>query len=172
MPQDLAKIGLTLNEVVEAKMDDWEYEQHVSALVSLREGNDYFQWGMGKVALSAEGKWGDSIIKSLSKDTGVSERSLYDYRKAYRKFGEQILQPVAELHTALPFKAYVEAVKTETDDNPNAPEEWINRAAEEGWTANQLSREIRQTKTKTYASHEHDWNNWKICNKCGLREEV
>ncbi|HEX7456237.1 MAG TPA: hypothetical protein VF303_02105 [Candidatus Nanoarchaeia archaeon] len=169
MKKDLAKIGLTLNEIADSKMEGWDYETHSSAIGSLREGDDYFQWAMGKVAAHAETEWGKSIIKELAKDNNMSPRRLYECRQAYKTFGDKVLRTSAQSGTPpseLAFDAYVAAART------GNPQEWIKKAEDEGWSVRQLKRELKQLKSAQYESHGHEWKNWKICTTCGIREEL
>lgn len=169
MNNNLTNIGVTLNEIAESKMKDWDYEAHSSAIGSLREGDDYFQWGLGKVAAHAEIEFGKGTITELAKDNNMSPRRLYECRQAYHEFGDKLLRTSAKVGTPvseLAFDAYVAAAGTED------PKGWISKAEKEAWSVRQLKRAIKGEDANKYESHVHEWKNWKICSVCNMREEI
>ena len=165
MKKDLAKINLTLSELVEAKMNDWKYEDYLSAGLKVLKVQHVSFWLLGKMVDSAEKKLGERVVEKLAKDLGIGRSSLYDYGKIYKTFGDNIFPPDGQTIPQLPYKTYLLASRT---DNPS---EWIKKSTEEGLTPSALEKEIKLADSKQYESHTHEWRDWKICLKCGLREE-
>ena len=125
-----------LVEVADEKMEDWDWETFVGMGMEARSLKDISQWVLGKLALGISKKYGQDKLGEYAKEIGVDKKSLSIYRWVVRKFGYKSFLTV----NFLPFQAFKVAAGTEN------PEQWIDRAQEENWSASRLTLEIIKDK--------------------------
>lgn len=131
-----------------AQNESWE--ELVSSGIEARELKDQSQWKLGELADRVETKYGSNSIGVFATSIGVNKNSLLRYRDVYRKFKDR------EINPAVSFSHHLKAAGTDE------PDEWVNKAYEEGWSVERLGVEIdkKRGNSDTYRKLEK-------CPKCG-----
>jgi len=147
----------TLDNLIEENLEDWSWEEFLSAGIVARELKDFSQWVLGHIALGVEKKYGENTLGMFAKEVGVSPNSLRVYRWVVKQFGVEYFKKQKTNH--LPFSAYTACAGTED------PIEWVEKAVDNDWTINQLRYEIKDLQLPKTCTHK--WVQVWRCEKCG-----
>lgn len=129
-------IRVVVNEFdLDALGDDWE--TLVSAGIQIVEAHDRNRWTLGDLAKKCQRRYGSAAIKTYAAAVNVRSSTMYEYHACatfYNLEDRATFPPLAWSHyrAALRLKEHELAL------------EWLARAADEEWSADTLTKEIKE----------------------------
>lgn len=143
-------------------LEGLSWEETVSLGIEARTMKDFSQWLLGRLAMAVEKEYGTDAVGRFAREIGVRKSSLLVYRWVVKQF-EKFRNPKHLPDTHLPFTAYQVAAGTE---NPQA---WIEKAADNDWSVEQLAVEIKKEKNPNY---EPKKKKTVVCPRCKYEFEI
>lgn len=128
----LAKRGGT--SLRDATPETWE--DHVEAWHAFGRLEDESRWGRAAVVVSLKGRYGEDAFEKFGDEVGQARSTLYQFASVHETFVEKSkrLDNLSFLHHLVALAA----------DDPFAA---LDKAAEEGWSARDLRKHLKESKS-------------------------
>lgn len=126
------------------------WEQHVSAMMMVREEDDRAQEFMGRLAILARNQYGKEAIPKLATECFIKKKALYEYIKVCETFKKSF----RDEYKRMSFSHFRICA------HQTGSEGWLMKAHDFNWTVENLVMEIAKSKPKKDKPDE-------LCPKCG-----